>query len=319
MPLDAQSQAVLDLMAAAGLPPIEQTTPEQARDVRASMRASFSALAGNVPEPAHVEDRIADGVPVRVYWPQSVKPLPILVYYHGGGWVLGDIETYDANCRALAMASGCIVASVEYRLAPENPYPAPLDDCYAATKYIAENAHEFGADPGRLAVGGDSAGGNLAAAVTLLARERGGPDIHFQLLIYPATDYSADTGSVLEFADGHFLTRAGMRWFWKQYAVDAENGLKHFVSPINARDLSGLPPAFVITAECDVLRDQGEAYAQRLEDAGVPVRLKRYDGAIHGFFNMAGLLDTGKEAMSDAGAALWNTLGARAAAGGETY
>ena len=316
MALDAQAKAVLELMAAAGLPPIEQTTPQQVRELRASMGASFGALAGNVPEVAHVEDRTVAGVPVRVYWPQSVSPLPILVYYHGGGWVLLDIETYDAALRALTMASGCIVASVEYRLAPENPYPAPLDDCYAATKYIAENAHEFGADASRLAVGGDSAGGNLAAAVTLLARERGGPDIHFQLLIYPATDFSADTGSIQEFADGHFLTRAGMRWFWQQYAVDAEEGRNHLVSPILARDLSGLPPAFVITAECDVLRDQGEAYAQRLEESGVPVRLKRYDGAIHGFFNMAGLLDTGKEAMADAGAALWNTLGARAAAGG---
>ncbi len=319
MPLDAQSQAVLDMMAAAGFPPIENTTPETARELRATLRSSFSALAGNVPEVAHVEDRTVGGVPVRVYWPQAVNPLPILVYFHGGGWVLGDVETYDAVCRALTLASGCIVASVDYRLAPEHPYPAALEDCYAVTKYIAENAHEFGADAGRLAVGGDSAGGNLAAAVTLLAREQGGPGLHFQLLIYPATDYSADTGSIEEFAEGHFLTRAGLQWFWLQYASHAENGLNHFVSPINAADLSSLPPAFVITAECDVLRDQGEAYAQRLEDAGVPVRLKRYHGAIHGFFNMAGLLDTGKEALSDAGAALWNTLGARAATAGEVY
>ena len=319
MPLDAQSQAVLDMMAAAGLPPIETTLPGQARALRASMRDSFSALAGNVPEVAHVEDRTVAGVPVRFYWPQSVNPLPIVVYFHGGGWVLGDIETYDTSCRALALASGCIVASVEYRLAPEHPFPAPLDDCYAVTKYIADNPHEFGADASRLAVGGDSAGGNLAAAVTLLARERGGPDIRFQLLIYPATDFSADTGSVEEFADGHFLTRAGMRWFWKQYAGHAENGLHHLVSPLNADNLSGLPSAFVMTAECDVLRDQGESYAQRLEEAGVPVRLKRYDGAIHGFFSMAGLLDQGKVAMTDAGAALWSTLGARAATSGEVY
>jgi len=316
MPLDAQSKAVLDMMAAAGLPPIEQTTPAQARELRAALRATFSAFAGAAPEPARVDDWTISGIPVRVYRPNLVKPLPILVYFHGGGWVLGDIEGYDPVCRALAMASGCIVASVEYRLAPEHPYPAALEDCYNVTKYIAENAQEFDADAERLAVGGDSAGGNLAAAVTLLAQETGGPEIQFQLLIYPATDYSADTGSMQEFADGHFLTHAAMRWFWQQYAGGAENGLKYWISPLKATSLSGLPPAFVITAECDVLRDQGEAYAQRLEDAGVPVRLKRYDGAIHGFFNMGGMLDTGKEAISDAGAALWNTLGARAAAAG---
>jgi acetyl esterase len=319
MPLDAQSQAVLDMMAAAGLPPIEQTTPEQAREVRATMRGSFAALAGNVPALAHIEDRIIGGVPVRVYWPHSVNPLPIVVYFHGGGWVLGDIETYDGLCRALAMSSGCIVASVEYRLAPEHPYPAPLDDCYAVTKYISEHAGEFNADPEHLAVAGDSAGGNLAAAVTLLARERGGPAIHFQLLIYPATDYSADDGSVQEYAEDHFLTRAGMRWFWRQYVPEAEHGLHHLVSPIKAKDLSGLPPAFVITAECDVLRDQGEAYARRLEDAGVPVKLNRYNGTIHAFFMMGGVLETGQRAMADAGAALWNTLGARAATAGEVF
>jgi acetyl esterase len=319
MPLDAQSQAVLDMMAAAGLPPIEETTPEQAREVRASMRASFAALAGNITGLAHVEDRSIGGIPVRVYWPYTVKPLPILVYYHGGGWVLGDIETYDGVCRALAMASGCIVASVEYRLAPEHPFPTPLEDCYAVTRYIAGHADEFGADADRLAVGGDSAGGNLAAGVTLLARERGGPAIHFQLLIYPATDYSADGGSVEEFAEGHFLTRAGMRWFWRQYVHDAEQGLRPLASPLKAKDLSGLPPAFVVTAECDVLRDQGEAYAVRLEEAGVPVRLNRYDGTIHGFFMMGGLLETGQRAVADAGAALWNTLGARAAGAGEVF
>jgi acetyl esterase len=319
MPLDAQSKAVLEMMAAAGLPPIETTTPGQARDLRAAMRSSFSALAGSVAEPARIEDRTVAGIPVRVYWPNSVKPLPILVYFHGGGWVLGDIEGYDPACRALAMASGCIVVSVEYRLAPEHPYPAALEDCYTATKYIAEHAHEFDADAGRLAVGGDSAGGNLAAAVTLLARESGGPEIHFQLLIYPVTDYSADGGSFQEFGEGYFLTSAGMRWFWQQYVGKAENGQKYWVSPIKAPDFAGLPAAFVMTAECDVLRDQGEAYARCLEQAGVRVHLKRYEGAIHGFFNMAGMLDTGKEAMSDAGAALWNTLGARAATAGEVY
>jgi acetyl esterase len=319
MPLDAQSQAVLNMMAAAGLPPIELTTAAQARELRAALRASFSAFAGPVPEPARIEDRTIGGIPIRVYWPHLVKPLPILVYFHGGGWVLGDIEGYDPACRALAMASGCIVASVEYRLAPEHPYPAALEDCYTATKYIAENAHEFDADPARLAVGGDSAGGNLAAAVTLLAQETGGPEILFQLLIYPATDYSADTGSFQEFGEGYFLTAAGMRWFWQQYTGKAENGLKYWVSPLSAKNLGGLPAAFVITAECDVLRDQGEAYAHRLEEAGVPVQLKRYDGAIHGFFNMAGMLDTGKQAISDAGAALWNKLGARAATAGEVF
>jgi|SRR5579871_392560 len=317
MPLHPQAKFVLDAIAAQGGPPLEQMTPAQIRADRAQNAAAFAALAGPVQEVARVQDRTIPGpaqpIPVRVYSPETGGALPALVYFHGGGWVFGNLDQVDAVCRTLANAAGCVVINVDYRLAPEHKFPAPAEDAYAAAKYVGEHAAEFGADPNRIAVAGDSAGGNLAAVTCLMARERGGPKLLFQLLVYPVTDYDDDRPSTYEFAEGHLLTRAMMPYFWSHYVGSPKDGRHPLASPMNA-DLHGLPPALVITAECDPIRDQGEAYAKRLEQAGVPVTLRRYEGAIHAFFQMGGVIDSGKQAVSDAAAALRNAFSAGASA-----
>jgi acetyl esterase len=207
------------------------------------------------------------------------------------------------------------VISVDYRLAPENKYPAAVNDAYAATQFIAEHPAEFGIDPNRIAVGGDSAGGNLATVVALLSRERGGPRLKFQLLIYPVVDFYDQSPSMQQYSQGYFLTREGMDWFTNSYLPSREAGLEPSASPMNATDLSALPPAMVITAECDPLRDQGEEYARKLQGAGVPVELKRYEGMIHPFFQFGGILDTARVAMNDAASALRGALGNATSAG----
>jgi acetyl esterase len=227
----------------------------------------------------------------------------MLVYFHGGGWVVGDIPGWDRPCRSLAAASGCIVVSVEYRLAPEDKFPAAAEDAYAALQWLIRKAASLGGDPARVAVGGDSAGGNLATVACLMARDRGGFQAAYQLLVYPVVDFEHESSSMREYAENHFLTRAGMRKFWDFYLNSPADGDSPYASPSRA-DLTGLPPAFVLTAECDPLRDQGLAYAAKLRRAGVEVQAKCYDGAIHAFFTMAGVVDCGKQAISDAGAAL---------------
>jgi acetyl esterase len=308
MPLDPQAKALLDQMAEAGAPPFESLSPEQAREMIVQMRD----LAGEPESVATVEDRDIPSpngtIPVRVYTPEGTGPFPVLVYFHGGGWVIGSIDTIDAPCRSLTNRTGCVVVSVEYRLAPEHKFPAAPEDCYAATRYVAENAAAFNADPQRLGIGGDSAGGNLAAAVAIMARDRGGPPIAFQLLVYPVTNYSFDTASYQENADGYLLTKNGMVWFWDHYLADAEDGHNQIASPLRALTLEGLPPAFVITCEFDPLRDEGEAYAARLRESGVQVEAKRYDGLIHGAFQMAGVLNRTNEMMDDAAAQLRRAL-----------
>jgi len=304
MAVDPQVQALLDQMAAMGAPPMDTLSPVEAREAMLAMRA----LAGE-PEPvAKVEDRTVSGpagdIPVRVYAPEGSGPFPVLVYFHGGGWVIGSIETSDGPCRSLTNAAGCVVVSVEYRLAPEDKFPAAPEDCYAVTRYVAEHAAEFNADPGRLAVGGDSAGGNLAAVVALMARDRGGPAIVEQMLIYPVTDLDFNTPSYTENADGFLLTKRSMVWFWDLYLLSETDGQNPYASPLRATDLSGLPPAFVATCELDPLRDEGEAFAARLKEAGVDVTAKRYDGLIHGAFQMGQMLDQGKTMIADASASL---------------
>ena len=307
MPVSPQAKAVLDALAAAGGPPMEQMTPVEVRAQRAATADAFAAMAGTLEELPRVENRTVPGpggpIPVRVYWPQTGGPLPALVYFHGGGWVIGNLDQVDRTCRSLAKQSGCVVVNVDYRLAPEHKFPAAVDDAYAATQYVAAHAGEFGVDPRRIAVGGDSAGGNLATVVCLIARERG-PKLGFQLLVYPVTDHDDDSPSMTEFADGYLLTRAVMPWFWGHYVTGPEQARHPHASPMNAASLAGLPPAMVITAECDPIRDQGEAYAAKLKAAGVPVTAKRYAGAIHVFFQLGGVIDAGKEAVSDAAAAL---------------
>ncbi len=305
MSLDAQTQAFLDEQRAGGVQPWHVLSLEEARQAL----FAFAAVGGE-PEPvSRIEDREIPGpggkIRIRIYRPEGQEPFPALVYFHGGGWVLGCIETHDAVCAKLARAAACVVVSVEYRLAPEYPFPAAPEDCYAATKWVAEHATTIGCDLTRIAVGGESAGGNLAAVVSLMARDRGGPSLVYQLLVYPATDYYLPgTPSYQEYAVGYSLTRDDMIWFWHQYLSAEAEKENPYIFPLQAANLQGVPPAFVITAECDPLRDEGERYAQRLQQAGVPVIMTRYSGTIHGFFNLANILDQGDKAHMAAAVAL---------------
>jgi acetyl esterase len=305
MPLDPQARAVLDALASVPLPDIWQTTPAEFRALTSRLRAP----APEIPV-GRVENRAVPGpggpLPLRLYWPREAPagPLPALVYFHGGGWVIGDLESHDGTCRELANGARCLVASVDYRLAPEARFPAAADDCSAATRWLAANAAALGVDPARIAVGGDSAGGNLAAVVALRARDAGGPALVHQLLVYPVTDCAFDTASYRENAEGYFLTREMMRWFWQQYLEKPEHGADPSASPLRAPTLAGVAPATVLTAEYDPLRDEGEAYARRLAQAGVPVSLTRYDGMFHGFFGMGAAIERARDAVAQAAAAL---------------
>lgn len=304
MPLDAQAQGLLEMIAQLGGPALNEMEPADAR-VAAE---GFVELAGT-PEPvAQVQDRVIPGpagdIPVRLYTPEGAGPFPILVYFHGGGWVIGSLETVDAACRSLANRAGCLVVSVDYRLAPEHKFPAAAEDCYAATKWAVDNAASLNADASRVAVGGDSAGGNLSAVVTLMARDRGGPPLVHQLLIYPVTNHSYKTPSYAQNADGYLLTRSMMVWFWDHYLREAKDGESPYASPMRVDNLAGLPSAHVITAEFDPLRDEGEAYAEKLRRYGVPVKHSRYDGTIHAFFTLAGALPLGLQAQEEAASEL---------------
>ena len=304
MPLDPQARMLLDQMNSMGTPPLHTMSVPEARQLMESM----NVLIGAGEEVEHVEDREVPGpagpIPARLYRPAGHGPLPLLVYFHGGGWVLGGLASHDNVCRSLVNGAGCAVLAIDYRLAPEHRFPAAVDDCYAATVWAAANAAALGCDPKRIGVGGDSAGGNLAAVISQIAHDRGTPALRFQLLVYPATDAAYDTASYRENATGYFLELEGMRWFYDHYLDGVADRSDPRASPLRARDLRGLPPALVITAEFDPLRDEGEAYAGRLREAGVPVTLHRYDGMIHGFFAMGPLLDQGKQAVAEAVAAL---------------
>jgi acetyl esterase len=299
MPLDPQAQRVIDAMAALNLKPVEESTPAEARE---SIRARTAAL-GPFPDVAAVVDHrvpVAGGeITVRAYSPGGPGPHPALVYYHGGGWVIGDLHTHDGLCRSLTNAARCAVLSVDYRLAPESKYPVAVEDSYAALLWIAANADRLGIDRRRIAVGGDSAGGNLATVMALVARDRKGPRLALQVLIYPVTDHDLDTRSYVENATGYVLTREGMRWFWNHYLAREAQGREPYASPLRASSLAGLPPALVITAEYDPLCDEGEAYAARLRDAGVPVTLTRYPGMFHGFVRMTNILDKARTALDE--------------------
>ena len=304
MPLDPQAQTLVDAMAKLNLKPVEESTPAEARE---SIRARTAALGPPDEVAATAEHRVpVDGgeIGVRVYAPAGAGPHPALVFFHGGGWVIGDLYTHDGLCRSLTNATGCAVVSVDYRLAPEFKYPVAAEDSYAALRWVAANATRLGIDPRRLAVGGDSAGGNLATVVALMARDRGGPALVHQVLIYPVTNYDLDTPSYRENATGYVLTREGMRWFWRHYLKSETQGKDAYASPLLAESLAGLPPALVLTAECDPLRDEGEAYAARLRDARVPVTLTRYGGMFHGFLRMTRLLDKAKAALDEVAASL---------------
>ena len=302
MPLDPQARLVIEQMAAAGIQPAHRLSVEGAR---AALEARAALQAAAAEPVARIEERTLPGpggpLRLRLYYPTEAGPLPVVVYFHGGGWIRGSLETHDNVARGLANAAECLIASVDYRLAPEAKFPAQVEDAYAVTEWVARNAAEIGADPARLAVGGDSAGGNLAAAVCLMARERGGPPISFQLLVYPVMDYRFDTPSYRENAEGYVLYKADMEYYWRHYLADERDGSNPLASPLRAESLSGLPPALVITAEMDPLRDEGEAYAARLKQAGVSATCTRYDGMIHGFFGMGAVVDKGRQAIREAG------------------
>jgi len=315
MALHPQCKAFLDMLAAAGGPGLHEIPLDEARKVPYQM----IELGGPEEPVAQVDTRNIPGpvpIPVRVYRPSLAQDLPALMYFHGGGFVICDLDTHDRACRMLANASGCVVVSVHYRLAPEHKFPAAVEDAYTATRYVADHASEFGIDPGRIAVGGDSAGGNLATVVAMMARDRGGPALKFQLLIYPVTDFTAHaTQSERDYGQGYFLDVELMDWFADQYfAAEADRHLP-YGSPAKASDVRGLPSALIITGECDPLRDQGEAYADQLRSAGVPVVLRRYDGMIHPFVSLAGIVDAGREAIKESAAALRQALDATAPAG----
>lgn len=292
MSLDPFFEELLKQAAASDAPAMVDVEPAIAREMYRVMQMGLPA-----PELADVSESTAGDVPVRIYRPTS-ETSPCIVYFHGGGWVIGDLDTHDGICRQLALATDMTVIAVDYRLAPEHPFPAPLDDCYQTVQWVADNAETLNIDADRIAVAGDSAGGNLSAAVCLRARDNNGPRISFQALIYPVTDTDLTTPSYRENEDGFMLTKAGMEWFLGHYlGKNLALAADPLVAPMKAENLQGLPPALVITAEYDPLRDEGEAYAGRLHQAGVAVDCRRYDGVIHGFFGMTDFVQSAVDAM----------------------
>ena len=308
--LDAEARTLLDLMAEAnkaGRPRLETLPHAIGRQAVDKMSEDSEA---DPPEVAETIDGAFDGpggaIKYRRYRPLGVEAgsLPTLIYYHGGGFVIGTIETHDSTCRRLSNKSRCQVISIDYRLSPEHPFPAPIDDGIAAFRHVRDNAAALGADAARLAVGGDSAGGASAAVVCQTMRDAKEAGPAFQMLIYPATDSSRETGSRTAFAEGYFLTRALMDWFWDAYVPAGTDLTDLRLSPLLAKDFTGLPPAFVLTAGFDRLRDEGRAYADRLIDAGVKTTYVNYPGTIHGFFSLTRFLKQGLRANDEAAAVM---------------
>ena len=306
--LAPEIQAVVDQMEP------DPGTPVPIAETRAAHDRGTAELSGPGEPVAEVRELELEGpggpLSVRLFRPlaPAAGPLPLVAYLHGGGWAVGSLDGFDPLCRALANASGTLVAAVAYRLAPEHPFPAGLDDARAAVRWLAAHARELGADPARLAIAGDSAGGNLAAVTARRLRDEGDSPLRFQALIYPVCDSALDTPSYQENGAGFGLTRAGMQRYWELYLAGAD-GRDPDASPLQAQDLAGLPPAFVLTVYHDVLRDEGEAYAHALRAAGVAVTLSRYEGAVHGFFRWLAKTDLARRAVAEAGAALRAGLG----------
>jgi acetyl esterase len=311
--LEPTTQKFIDALAAAGGPPIYTLSPDAARDVLAGAQAQPVAKL-----PASIEDTTfpvgpTGSVRIRIVRPQGASgTLPAVMHFHGGGWILGDKETHDRMTREIAVGANATVVFVDYERSPEAHYPVAIEQAYAATKYVAEHGRELAVDPTRLAIVGDSVGGNMAAAVTLMAQERGGPKIAFQVLFYPLTDADFDTGSYHAFADGPWLTKPAMEWFWNAYLPDVAARQQITATPLNAslEQLKGLPDALVIVDENDVLRDEGEAYARKLAQAGVRVTSVRYNGTIHDFVLLNALADTPavRSALQQANYALRSAL-----------
>lgn len=300
MPLTPEYRVMLEQMAQLDGPALVDLPVDAGREMYRTMQPEAPEI-----EVGAVTDADADGVPVRVYQPPGQGPFPVVMMFHGGGWVIGDLTTADGQSREVCRQVEAVVVSVDYRLAPEHRYPAAADDCYTATLWAAQHADSYGGDPNRLALAGDSAGGNLAAVVAQMIRDKGGPEVAFQLLVYPVTDgVNFDTASYHENGQDYMLTADSMHWFWDHYAPNAEDRRKAYASPLLAASLADLPPALVLTAEYDPLRDEGEAYAEKLVAAGVDAKVKRYAGLIHGFFGQTRTIQAAVEPMAEACAAL---------------
>lgn len=315
MPLSKDALRILDYSARLSSAPLETLTVEQAR----ALSRETAKMDGDPPPVARWEDRMIPGpggeVPVRVYWPRDLREderIPVVIFLHGGGWVLASVSNYDACCRRLANAAQCVVVSVEYRLAPEHRFPAAVDDGYAVLRWLKDNAPHIGGDRRKIAVMGDSAGGNLAAVLCLKSRDLNGPPICAQVLIYPVTDHwDAGYASYAENAEGYGLTRASMIWFWAQYLGPDGDRRNPYAAPLRASYVANLPPALVLSAEYDPLRDEARAYADRLEEAGNIVQRKHYEGQIHGFFRCSAMTEDADDAMRESSVFLnrvWKAL-----------
>lgn len=302
MPLDPQAQALLEQMKAMGFTYTPDLTTTRARELLQAMQA----IRPTGEPVADVEDRLIPGpageIPIRIYSPEGNGPFPVLVFFHTGGWQVGDLDTQDPLCRRITNRAGCSVVAVDYRLAPEHPFPAAVEDCYVATKWAATHAAEFQGDSSRIAVGGDSSGGNLATVVALMARDQGSPKLAFQLMMFPATDFRLSTPSMEELGEGYNVTKPQMMWIRNNYLPNQADWTNPLASPLLAPDLSGLPPALIIYAEYDPLRDDAEAYATRLKEAGVSVKASRYDGMIHDFPDL--FEEPGNRALDEIASAL---------------
>ncbi len=315
---DPQMKAVLDELAALDPKPIEKLTPAEARRQPSAADAVKALLKkqgkSTDPEPVgKVADQTVPGpagkIPIRVYTPKGDGPFPVLVYFHGGGWVLADLDTYDSSCRALTNAAGCLVVSCDYRHAPEHKFPAAAEDAFAAYQWVLANAAALNGDPKRVAVGGESAGGNLAAVTAIRTLDKKVSSPVYQLLVYPVTNYGFDTESYKEHADAKPLNREMMKWFWGHYLAEPADGDRAYASPLRARNVSQLPPATVITADIDPLRSEGKLYADKLKQAGVQVDYTNYEGMTHEFFGMGAVVDKAKQAVQKAADGLKSGFG----------
>ena len=312
MPVHPVFQEMINRASAQPPPDATDLTIQEQRKAADSMVAGLAALSEEGPEVAEVRDRVVPGpygeFLVRVFTPEGTGPFPAYVYFHGGGWWMGNLAMTEGECRHIARDVGCVVVSIDYHLAPEHKFPIPVEDCYTATTWVVEHAVELDVDPERVAVGGGSSGGNLAAAVCLMARDRAAPSLIFQLLVNPVTDFDFTTLSYQQNGDGYLLTRDTMSWFWDLYLSEPSDGSNPYAAPMQARDLSGLPPALVITAEYDPLRDEGEEYGRRLQAAGVRATVSRYDGMIHGFDFFTKVVPAARDCRAEEIAALRRAL-----------
>lgn len=301
MELDPRAKALLTAFAVAGIPSIKNIPVEHAREMVENGMARMKSPVARVGAVHNITlDGPAGKLPARIYVPEGRGPFPVVIFFHGGGWVFFDLDAYDSICTHLCKSAQSLIISLGYRRSPEYKFPAAIDDCLVASRWIADHCNKWNGDPEHIFLAGDSAGGNLAAVTAIRIRDEGGPSIRGQVLIYPVTDhYDREKASAREFADGFNLSQEDLHWFWDQYLEDPADGLNPLASPLLARDLSGLPPALVLVAGYDPLHDDGIEYARRLTAEGVEVKLLNYGDMIHGFISYLGIFRQGKEAIDE--------------------